>query len=460
MRSLILPVLGILASLPAFAVEVEFEGSTRARARLFNDLSLNRDLVDSSGTQAYVQHRLWLKPRFLINDHLAVFTEFRGLDGVLWGQSPTTGWDPVTGTAYDAVFSDDLAPALAQGAGDLAWDDAGALRSFALWRAWAEVDTNYGRFAVGRMPLHWGLGLWQNHGLGLTSEYGDTADRVQWQHVVDDVWVMLALDLNDSGVTWRSDEMISAQGAVGYRSEKLDVGFTAQYRSAADPAFGLFTGDAATDYRAGTMRIQAEVLGQSGTGDLASGANDVTVTAWGAALDAEMDNPNLGFGLVAAFASGDTDDTDDTLHTFRFDPDFDVGMILFEQPMPVLAAAAITEENGGRSYDQTLLGPAVTNAILLKPRVWRALTPSLDLEASLLWARTAAIPESYGDRGSYGTEMGVALHYQAWDHLRLQAGTAVFLPGSYFANYVDSEGTYEGFEDPVYGGQLLGRIDF
>ncbi|MBN2798505.1 MAG: hypothetical protein JXX28_05095 [Deltaproteobacteria bacterium] len=461
MRFFLVPLLGLLATSQALAVEVDFEGYTRARARLFDDLSLDRSLANAEGTTAYVQHRLWLKPRFLINDHLAVFTEFRGLDGVMWGENPSAGWDPVSGTAYDPMFSDDLAPPLSAGtSSEVAWDAAGSLSGFALWRAWGEVDTDYGRFAFGRMPLHWGMGIWQNDGQGLTSEYGDTVDRLQWQKVIDDVWVQLAVDVNDAGQPYRRDDTWSANAAVGYRAEKLKVGLNTQLRRGSDPGFTLFTGDGALDLTAGNLRVQAEVLGQTGGGDLSTGANGVQLSAYGSALDVGLHSPSLGLGLAAGFASGDRDDTDENMHTFRFDPDYDVGVILFEQPMPVLQAVAITDENGGRSYDQTLIGPQVSNAIFLKPRVWKEVHEGVEVEGSVLWARTAAIPEDWGARSTYGVELAGTVRLHAWDHLELQGSGAAFLPGTYFSGYADTEAGYEHFDQPVYGAQVLSKIDF
>ena len=74
--------LAFLAPLDSIGAEVQFEGYYRARARAFDTLSLNRSITESEGSSVFLQHRLWLKPKFLISENVSVMTEFRGLDNV------------------------------------------------------------------------------------------------------------------------------------------------------------------------------------------------------------------------------------------------------------------------------------------------------------------------------------------------------------------------------------------
>ena len=78
-----------LLNSPVHAAEVDLEGYYRARFRLYDTLSLNRELVNSEGTASVIEHRLWLRPNILVNDHLTVRVDVFGLDGVDWGQSPS-----------------------------------------------------------------------------------------------------------------------------------------------------------------------------------------------------------------------------------------------------------------------------------------------------------------------------------------------------------------------------------
>ncbi len=132
--------------------------------------------------------------------------------------------------------------------------------------------------------------------------------------------------------------------------------------------------------------------------------------------------------------------------------------MLFELPLPTLGAAAATADNGNRSNEVTLTGNAVSNALYLRPSITRSLIDGLDLEASVLAARTAKLPDRFEGRQSYGMEFGLGIEYSAIEHFEagLQFGT--LLPGSYFRDYADD--LYEDFDDPAFGLQLTTRVHF
>jgi uncharacterized protein (TIGR04551 family) len=64
-------------------------------------------------------------------------------------------------------------------------------------RAWAEVRTPFGELRFGRMPSHWGTGMFINNGDCLDCDYGTTADRVMfatklWGHFIAFLWDWVA----------------------------------------------------------------------------------------------------------------------------------------------------------------------------------------------------------------------------------------------------------------------------
>src|SRR5262249_57042464 len=64
-------------------------------------------------------------------------------------------------------------------------------------RAWAEVRTPFGELRFGRMPSHWGTGMFVNNGDCLDCDYGTNADRVMfatklWGHFFAFLWDWVA----------------------------------------------------------------------------------------------------------------------------------------------------------------------------------------------------------------------------------------------------------------------------
>lgn len=457
-RHLLLPLAAaLLTALPSAAsgAEFELEGSFQTRGRLFDSLSLTDlpDLGASEGRALYAEHRLWLRPRILVNEDVRLTLDVKGLDNVPWGERPTT---PVSFT-NDALYQDGLSA-------PVGGDPTSVLRDFTLWRMWADIDTSVGRISFGRMPLHWGMGIWQNDGMGLNAEYGDTADRLQFETLVQDtLFVRAAFDTHAENFLNAADDTYAASAAVALRRETLVLGLQAHYRHT-DVLDGgndldLFTVDAAADAELGKLFVQAEVIGRFGSGDIPGGLNDASISGFGGAIDATLDLNPWRLNVTGGFASGDGDDTDNRVRTFAFDRDHNVGIMLFEQPMPIFAAAAPNSANGNRNTDDVLLGNSIANALYGKATIGRSLVEGLDLEASALLARAAALPDRFTDRAGYGTEILGGVRWTGVQNLEVDGRFGVFLPGTYFRNF-RTENIDEGFDRPAFGAQLTGRVVF
>jgi uncharacterized protein (TIGR04551 family) len=88
-------------------------------------------------------------------------------------------------------------------------------------RAWAEVRTPFGELRFGRMPSHWGLGMFINNGDCLDCDFGTTADRVMfstklWGHYFAFLWDWVA--------TGPTTQIIGPQTAMGpyFNADTLD----------------------------------------------------------------------------------------------------------------------------------------------------------------------------------------------------------------------------------------------
>lgn len=442
-----------LSFVNANAAEVQFEGFYQTRGRLFDTLSLDREIDANEGLTWYVQHRLWLRPKFFVTDKVAIMADIRGLDGVVWGNRPESWLDPVTQVAVPTIFTDDL-QAPVNGS-----DGSGTLSNLALWRTWGEVHTKIGTFKFGRQPLHWGLGLWQNDGLATSADYGDSADRLSWEHTFSGVWVQAAADVSAEGLINNADDTTAFSLAGAYRSERITGGVQLQYKRSTgeQTKFNLFTADAAFDIHLGIVGIAGEAVVQAGSGDLDGGINDVRTLGVGAVLDLSVKTEKIEAHLEGGVATGDGDNANNKLRTFTFDRDYNVGIIMFEQALPVLQSTVPGED---RSYAATLTGNAVSNVMYLKPKISYRLLPGFFADASILAARTAKVPEAEKtpDRRSYGFEINAGLHYTGIDHFELAGTFATFIPGTRFRNFTDD--TFSGFKAPVFGGQLMARIKF
>ncbi|HSC85800.1 MAG TPA: TIGR04551 family protein [Polyangiaceae bacterium] len=123
--------------------------------------------------------RFRIEPAIIISDNLRVRSQIDMLDNVTlgstpngYGNFPTAGGYMVSRDQY-AQLSGQTNTQVSPVSGVNSLQDAIAVK-----RAWAEYETPFGQARFGRMPDHWGLGLYHNAGDDIDGDYQSTVDRL------------------------------------------------------------------------------------------------------------------------------------------------------------------------------------------------------------------------------------------------------------------------------------------
>jgi uncharacterized protein (TIGR04551 family) len=178
-------------------------------------------------TQSGANLRLRLNPEIHISDNLRILTQIDLLDNLVLGSTPDayamrpagasanpatgapaaqmgansasypTGYQPagVNGYAPIGFFSNTQGPPTA---GVNSWTN-----SIDVKRVWGEYMTPVGQIRFGRMPGHWGLGMVENSGEGIDSDYHTTIDRIMFVTAIKpfDLYFGAAWDFISTGPT-------------------------------------------------------------------------------------------------------------------------------------------------------------------------------------------------------------------------------------------------------------------
>jgi hypothetical protein len=363
----------LLASSTASAQEddplrTEVHGYYRARY-----LSLHDVFGDEGGHANFLVQRLRFEPAITYGPDAdapigAVRTQVDALDDVVWGDN--------SGLARTPLFATDLSSTGRDGVDR---------PSVVVKRAWLELQIPIGQLRVGRMGSNWGLGLLANSGDGFDDDFGDnrfgtTNDRIlfatrPWMIVQalrgrplrshpllfaiaydelveapgdpeaprgdlhqgwlangkDDVpeLVLVLLWKDDEWHRWRTGDQVHAGVYYVHRTQAntdSSVHVIDLYgRVRWGPWFGAFEG-----YQI-LGRTEAIAIGDPGD-------RDKTAEIIGAALRGGFERPRYTLQLEAGHASGDPDFGDKVFSGRSFHPDYHVGLVLFQEVLPEMAA--------------------------------------------------------------------------------------------------------------------------
>jgi hypothetical protein len=165
-----------------------------------------------------------------------------------------------------------------------------------------------------------------------------------------------------------------------------------------------------------------------------SGAAQTNVLGLGALGEAQMTwkPANVSLRLLSGYASGDANSDDDTLYRFRFDPNYKVGLVLFDHYIP-----AVTREAYTRVTDPTQSGEpqrgvfglindgAIENAVYVNPQLLFGRPDSLMTGVGMVWAWSAEpLADPYNTFASGGTPTGVNGRPDATRDLGLEVNVA------------------------------------
>ncbi len=190
----------------------ELNGYFRVRADMFHNLDMGvynelrplRDLgtADSDSnlraqddTIGSANMRLRLMPTLNVSEDIQIHMQLDVFDNLVLGSTPDTiNWtqNGPTATGIQA-FSASTEP-MRQGVNS-------TKNSVEFKRVWAQVRTPFGIIRFGRMPSHWGLGMYVNDGNAIDADYGDTIDRILFGTKLMEHTLFVSMDFPNEGLT-------------------------------------------------------------------------------------------------------------------------------------------------------------------------------------------------------------------------------------------------------------------
>lgn len=448
-----------LGSESTSALDVAYEGYFRSRANFNYNLDLSRS--QKPQIRSYTDVRFQLNPTFFITDKLRVRSSLNFFDGNLGDNplnsspysNPASSYDRTidpgevestlgrgiagsTGSVYGGTYSPD------------GFVTTSGLTPIQLRRVWGEFDLPFGTLKVGRMPVNFGLGLFYNAGDADDSEIGTSRDRIVWDTNLGDYYVAPGIGwIKEGALDKPSDDFMEYFFTFGRKVDDQDIGFSLSYnnQSASDSTVttGVMSGRGSNFWAFGFYaQNKFSLLDIAGEVDLFSGkVVGKDLLAVNAAVKANWALENWSLLTEIGYASGTStsEATKDNVKSVAFNRDYNVSLILFEEPLP----GGKSLSNSAGTADTKATSPhsgAVSNAIYPRIKVGYDVASFFKPYLNIVTAYAATTPIN-SDARFYGIEYDIITLWPLYEHLILDFSFAHFIPGPLYNRFSQSHST-------------------
>lgn len=368
---------------------------------------------DRFGFISYNQMRLRLEPTLKLNDNLSIQSTFDILDNVLFGTSDTQQLRLIAPVVGEQTLPPGAGSFYMTGPSTIGTNGAINVR-----RVWADILTPIGKFRIGRQPSHWGLGIFQNDGNDIQSDFGDTADRILYmmQTNISGSGTISAGLLWDIAYEAQFDPRITGVAAAPasnsrdcqqyalilmYDQPEFAVGMFggARRRNGQDGATTMVVTDALGNptaagidgdtlmffadlyarytYKNYSFKFEGVYLGGKVTTGLALNAIPFqglgagegiiqlppkqTMQAFMAAFEAEGKYKYDEWKFMAGYAPGDETPLSTKITMFGFRPDYDIALMMFHMPLGTSPSLYGQRAGGSGATEYLAGGKALTS---------------------------------------------------------------------------------------------------
>ncbi|MBI4042849.1 MAG: hypothetical protein HY391_05165 [Deltaproteobacteria bacterium] len=453
----------------SFAASITFDGNWRVGYRLFDALDLNQNEdfdTDGDGfleqdNRSFVLHRLRLNPVINITDDLGVYFQTDILTG-RYRAADSGGAAPhnlnFTGGAYWG------SPAVAQGgdanfaregqtgarglfAGDFSQfsNERNGEENFLVRRVWGEWATDYGTLRAGRMPRHFGLGMWWNDGNRVWDYFQDTVDTVNFEASFGNLTFVPFYDIineDDRDDHSRRTTNSGVWAIYNWLDHDLEAGLMYYFFHKANNNIAAHIFDGYVDktfpnlFWNGTLRTAVEAVwifgpqGFAATGPAPTPLSEVDANKFGLAAEADYARGKLDVWGRAGYASGQpphAGDADED-REFVFDRNYNIALIMFEQGVGRLPLG-FGELNAGSNEYQNTIHNTVYAALGASYDLWKDLWVSLNG----VWGYAAERASTDNAQNlNRGFELDGSAGYQWTKNIATSLDAGILFPGEFY----------------------------
>jgi hypothetical protein len=428
----------------AFA-DIEWSGVYRIEAYNLK----NAELGGKKRELDYGLSHLVLRPKIVAGDGFTINGQFDIFNNATYPASQM-------GSYWGGGMRDASDPAATRADASNSMSNTQRPESIHVSQLYLTLNNEYGALVVGRVPLHFGLGIFHNSGKGLFDHWYDTDDLVGYKVVLGNLWILPMIGKNSEGAINNSDDVNDYMIQAQYENPESDVelGVFYQVRTGGDQASDAPIGTAADGEVLGgqaggaanhtgkvntktvsvyalkdteRFRLGLEAAFQSGdSGVMTSNGNDVTWGGFGIAGEFEYrpEGSHWKWGLKSGLATGDDPNSAAKFEGFLFNRNYDVAMLMFNHPLgqadflrtKLLTGNVYENPASTDPRDKHINTPdveTISNTIYLAPTARYAFNDHWSLDNTIItgWLETNPIAGSSNPGKELGYEWDISLNF-------------------------------------------------
>ncbi len=428
-----------VTKLQAYAMVVDWNGQYRVEWVEIDKTSLTNPNMRKS----YVLNHLSLSPKIVASDGVNIVSQFEVLPnqtypdsmlGNAFGTSPgTSNNSNIQGTNYRSS-------------------------SIAVNQLYLSYLTEYGALLAGRAPLHFGLGMTQNAGMGEFDHWNQARDLFGYKFMIGNMFIMpvigkVAKSSLDQGtevtdVIWNveySNPETESSIGVFYQLRSSSLGGNDYSKAVSGTVMGGYSMASTNVYLArgfSGFNFKFETgFNQGNTGIQGTNGEEIKVSSYGMLLELNFPRPDTRWEwkVQTGIASGDNPGTNN-FEGFAFNRNYDVAFMLFNHPLGKydLFRTGFQRYRSETTGAQLTTGAAadeeaIGNAVFLTPNVKYRINDHWDWTNSVTYAQLQTSPLTASGVGKdVGWEYDLGLIYKPAPKVKWANQIGILFPGSAF----------------------------
>lgn len=436
----------VAASSFAAASTLDWSGGYRIEGVSINSTTL----ASPANGKSYLLQHMHLSPKIVVQDGVEIVSRFELLNNT---QYPNSQAGQLLGSTVDNNF-----PNSGYAENSSTMSENQGQSSVQISQAYLHLQQEYGSLIVGRAPIHFGLGIAHNSGMGAFDHWLGVEDQVTYRiHIgnatltpmigrpyqaspgqgasITDQAISLEYTSSDSSAT---AGVFYENRASGQVANDTPTALAAKFTPAS--ILGGFSNKTVNVYFAkdwGTVdfKIEAGFL-QGNTGLFNSLGQEVHLSGYGIATELSIPNQDSKwyYKLRTGIASGDDPNSGD-YEGYTFNRNYDVAFLMFNHR---LGQADFFKTNpfksslsSSQSLADTLDDEYISNAFYLSPQFIYRYSDKTELKNTLTAATILVDPISgAGTDKNVGFEYDFDVVYKPSDRIQWITTVGVILPGA------------------------------